>query len=66
MLKTSEYQRPQILRFNQVSGRVGLGRSAIYDLMAKGKFPRPVKLTAKAVGWSSSVIDAWIAEKVGA
>ena len=49
-----------ILRRKQVEARTGLSRSAIYALMAKDHFPKPVKLTAKAVGWRSDVIDAWL------
>ena len=51
----------RILKLPEVSARVGLRRSAIYDLIAKGRFPRPVRLTNKAVGWRSSEIDQWIA-----
>lgn len=49
-----------ILRRHQVEARTGLSRSSIYGLMAKDQFPKPVKLTAKAVGWRSDVIEAWL------
>ena len=52
-----------ILRRPAVEARVGLGRSAIYNMMAKGLFPKPVKLTAKAVGWRQSDKDAWLASR---
>lgn len=52
-----------ILRRPAVEATVGLGRSAIYNMMAKGLFPKPVKLTAKAVGWRKSDIDAWLASR---
>lgn len=38
----------------------GLSRSTIYDLMSKGLFPRPVKLTGKAVAWPESSITDWL------
>lgn len=38
----------------------GLSRSTIYDLMSKGQFPRPVKLTGKAVGWPESALSDWL------
>lgn len=44
----------------EVSRRVGLGRSAIYDMMARGGFPRPYRLGAKAVRWSEAEIEKWI------
>jgi hypothetical protein len=31
--------------------------------MAKGEFPKSVKLTAKAVGWRSVDVEAWIASR---
>ena len=41
----------------------GLARSTIYDLMAKDQFPRPIKLTAKAVAWPESAIAEWLAQR---
>jgi len=55
-----------ILRRRQVEARTGLSRSAIYSLMLKSKFPKPVRLTAKAVGWPEHVIEAWIASRIEA
>ncbi len=48
------------LRRPAVQEITGLNRSAIYDLMARGDFPRPVKLTAKAVAWPESAIAEWL------
>ena len=49
------------LRRPAVQELTGLSRSTIYDLMAKGAFPRPIKLTAKAVAWRESAIADWLA-----
>lgn len=48
------------LRRPAVQELTGLSRSTIYDLMNKGLFPRPVKLTGKAVAWPESEISAWL------
>ena len=32
--------------------------------MAEGKFPPPIRLTAKAVGWLEAEVAAWIAARV--
>jgi prophage regulatory protein len=48
------------LRRRAVEELTGLSRSTIYDLMSKGAFPRPVRLTAKAVAWPESEITAWL------
>lgn len=51
------------LRRHAVEEMTGLSRSTIYDLMAKGVFPRPVRLTAKAVAWPESAVAAWLATR---
>lgn len=53
-----------ILRLRNVISRTGLSRSSIYELIAKEKFPRPVNLEVRAVGWVESEIASWIAERI--
>lgn len=55
---------PVLMRRPTVEGRTGLSRSAIYFLMAKGHFPKPIKLTARAVAWSEADVDAWVNGKL--
>lgn len=50
----------RILRRSAVDGITGLGRSTIYDWMARGEFPKPVQLGARLVGWRESDIRAWL------
>lgn len=49
-----------ILRLPEVMARTGLSRSTIYIQIAAGEFPAQVALTARAVGWRESDIEAWI------
>ena len=49
-----------VLRRDEVEKTTGLSRSTIYELMRRGEFPRPIKLSARAVGWLSSDIDGWL------
>lgn len=51
------------LRIRSVREATGLGVSTIYDMMSKGTFPRPVKLTGKAVAWLESDIEEWLASR---
>lgn len=51
------------LRRRAVEEITGLSRSTIYDLMGKGLFPRPVKLTGKAVAWPEGIIAEWLASR---
>lgn len=51
------------LRRRAVEEITGLSRSTIYALMSKGSFPRPVKLTGKAVAWPESAITDWLEQR---
>jgi len=55
----------ELLRRPAVEQRTGLARSTIYELIARGEFPSPVRLTERAVAWPRSAIDAWIAARIG-
>lgn len=48
------YRRPAVEEIT------GLSRSTIYAMMSKGLFPRPVKLTSKAVAWPETSITNWL------
>ncbi len=51
----------KILRLKDVKEMTGLSRSTIYAEIAKGNFPRQVKLTGtRSVGWYESAIAQWI------
>lgn len=54
----------RILRLPEVIHRTGFKRSSIYQMIQEGRFPRPVKLGARAVGWDSSSIDSWIKQRI--
>ena len=50
----------RLLTMREVEQAVGLSRSAIYDRIAAGRFPQPVKIGAKSSRWVSSDIQSWI------
>ncbi len=54
----------RFLRLPEVQGRTGLSRSTIYVRLAEGRFPRPVSLGARAVGWVEAEVDEWIRERI--
>lgn len=54
----------RFLRLPDVMAVTGLKRSAIYDAMAEGQFPKPVKLTARAVGWPETDVAAWANDRM--
>ena len=50
----------QLLRIKAVCTMTGLGRTKVYELLADGKFPKPVYPTPRAPRWRSDEIAAWI------
>ena len=50
----------KILRRPEVETLTGLSRSTIYELITAGRFPRPLRIGKRAVGWTESCIQEWI------
>jgi len=53
----------KILRLPVVLDRTGLSRSTVYLRVNEGRFPRPVSLGARAVGWIETEVEEWIARR---
>jgi prophage regulatory protein len=53
-----------ILRLPAVKTRTGLSRSTIYLRVAEGKFPKPISLGARAVGWVDAEVEEWLAGQI--
>lgn len=53
-----------ILRLPDVKAYTGLSRSTIYLRVAEGKFPTPVGLGGRAVGWVESEVQDWINKQI--
>lgn len=50
----------RLLRLKQLIEKVGMKKTAIYDRMARGDFPKPISLGGRSVAWIESEIDEWI------
>lgn len=55
---------PEVLRLADVIRATGLRRSTIYERVARGTFPRPLRLSDRAVGWLSDEVRAWVHERI--
>ena len=49
----------QFLRRQEVVRVTGIPTSTMYELIARGDFPRPVRLTPRLVGWDAEEILRW-------
>lgn len=56
---------PALLGFEPLSHYVGFGRSRIYQLIAAGEFPQPIKI-GKSSRWVRAEIDIWLSAQIAA
>ncbi|MGX5711690.1 helix-turn-helix transcriptional regulator [Sphingopyxis terrae subsp. ummariensis] len=56
-------RRPdRFMKLEEVSRRVGLGKTMIYAMIREERFPAPYKISPFAARWSEHEITAWIDE----
>jgi prophage regulatory protein len=55
-----EIKQIRLYRMRELSARIGLARSAIYQAISDGKFPLPVRIGARAVAWRHQDVEAWL------
>lgn len=64
-IETDAYEKPsstqsRLIRLAEVMHRVGLGRSAIYQRMREGTFPKSRSLGSRCTVWIEAEVDDWI------
>jgi len=55
-----------ILRLPTVKARTGLSRSPIYLRVSQGRFPAPISLGDRAVGWIEAEVNEWLTKNIEA
>ena len=57
-----------VIKMKELVGVVGISRSYIYALQARGEFPRPIRLVkgGRATGYLRSEIDDWLKGRIDA
>lgn len=57
----------RLLRIAEVKRRSGFNSdSGLYGSIAKGDFPRPIKIGPRASAWIESEVEAWIEQRIAA
>lgn len=64
MESNKEARKIQILRLPDVCKATGLGRSMVYQLEAKRRFPARIRIGERAVGWVEEEIQGWLTERI--
>jgi prophage regulatory protein len=54
----------RILRIHEVRRRTGLSRSTIYELVAEGVLPAPVRIGHRTSGWIEAEVDQFLRERI--
>lgn len=54
----------RMLPIEAVIELTGLARRTLYQEISGSRFPKPVQLTARRVGWPAQEVEAWIAAKI--
>ncbi len=63
---TSTNAIDRLLSRREVEHLTSLSRSTMYQQIADGTFPKQIELGARRVGWLSSEINQWIADRIAA
>lgn len=56
----------KILRLDETLSATGYAQSTLYDKVAKGEFPKPIKLGVRAVGWLENEVADWQKSRIAA
>ncbi len=54
-----------VVRHNQVRKKLNVSSAKLFDMIARGLFPKPFILVpnGRAVGWLESEVDQWIIDR---
>lgn len=50
----------EVWRKPRVLNAIGMGNTWLYESVSRGKFPKPVKLGERAIGWRKSDVIGWL------
>lgn len=49
------------MRFKQVQQVFPIGRTTLWDLVGRGLFPKPIRMSSRLVVWRAEEVRTWIA-----
>jgi len=52
---------PEFISFAEFARRTSLCRATIYNMIARGEIPAPLKLSPRRVAWPVAEYNAWVA-----
>lgn len=58
--------RDRFIRLPEVESVTGCKKSTIYLLISQGKFPKPLRLSARMVVWPETAVLQWVQDRIAA
>lgn len=62
-VRSTDSGKVRVLRWPAVKERVQLSRSHVDKMVRAGRFPQPIKLSERALGWLESDVVQWIRDR---
>ena len=53
----------RLIRMKQLEGYVGFKKTQIYDQIARGRFPQPIRVSRRASAWIECEVVEWLAAR---
>jgi len=62
------FREIQVIRHNQVCQKLQISSAKLFDMVARGHFPKPFTLIpgGRAVGWLEKDVDQWVLSRKNA
>lgn len=54
----------RFIRLQEVMGKTGLSKSAIYSKIKEGEFPMSIPIGSRTIAWVESDVDEWLQWRV--
>lgn len=52
-------EAPRLIPLTELTMRIGVGKTKLYDMIKAGEFPKPIKI-GKLSRWSTEQVSRWI------
>ncbi len=56
----------QFIRLTDLTKRIGISRSSVWNFTKNGTFPSPIKLSPNCTAWVTAEVDQWAADRIAA
>ncbi|MHA6962877.1 helix-turn-helix transcriptional regulator [Zobellella denitrificans] len=55
----------KLLSIKEICSFINRDRRTLWAWVRDGKFPQPIKMNGRTLGWPESVYQGWLAEQMG-